>query len=230
MVLTVGYWDVRGLGESLHLLLEYTGIEYQKEIYKQSEGKDDAGTLKGPWLKVKTENTLGLDFPNLPYIIDGEVKLSQSWALLKYIARKARAANPVTDEEVLNCDIAEQAVADVNLKFNMLCYNPNFELMRDHFLAGLPELLKDFERILGERAWLAGNDLMYVDFRFAELLDHIELCYPDCFHNLPNVKKYKTKFEKLPKIADYKKSDRFQSWPINGARASWGGENSKRDD
>ena len=109
----------------------------------------------------------------------------------------------------------------------MLWYGPNFEAMRAPFLAGLPDLLKDFERILGERKWLTGDDLMYVDFRFAELLDHIELCYPGCYSNLPNVKKYKNNFEELPKIADYKKSDRFKSWPINGARAAWGGENSK---
>ena len=29
-----------------------------------------------------------MDFPNLPYLIDGEVKLSESWAIAKYIARK----------------------------------------------------------------------------------------------------------------------------------------------
>jgi len=226
MVLTVGYWDLRGLGESIHLLLEYAGIEYQREIYKQSEGKDAVGNLKGPWLKAKSENTLHLDFPNLPYIIDGDIKISQSWALLKYVARKGGVCIPQSDDEALHCDIAEQAVFDVNTKFVMLCYSPAFGDMRGPFLAGLPMLLKDFERLLGERKWLTGDNLMYVDFRFAELLDHIELCYPNCYDDLPNVKKYKCTFEQLPKIAQYKESGRFKSWPINGARAAWGGENS----
>ena len=38
------------------------------------------------WLPDKY--SLGLDFPNLPYWIDGEVKLTQTLAILKYLARK----------------------------------------------------------------------------------------------------------------------------------------------
>lgn len=41
------------------------------------------------WTDVKY--TLGLDFPNLPYMFDSSnnCKLSQSGAILRYIARKA---------------------------------------------------------------------------------------------------------------------------------------------
>uniref|UniRef100_A0A8C3F0N6 GST N-terminal domain-containing protein n=1 Tax=Chrysemys picta bellii TaxID=8478 RepID=A0A8C3F0N6_CHRPI len=39
---------------------------------------------KSQWIKEK----LGLDFPNLPYLIDGKNKLTQSNAILWYIVRK----------------------------------------------------------------------------------------------------------------------------------------------
>uniref|UniRef100_A0A8C2M9K0 glutathione transferase n=1 Tax=Cricetulus griseus TaxID=10029 RepID=A0A8C2M9K0_CRIGR len=38
------------------------------------------------WLNEKFK--LGLDFPNLPYLIDGSHKITQSNAILRYIARK----------------------------------------------------------------------------------------------------------------------------------------------
>ena len=29
-----------------------------------------------------------MDYPNLPYLVDGDVKMSESLAMMKYIARK----------------------------------------------------------------------------------------------------------------------------------------------
>jgi glutathione S-transferase len=34
--------------------------------------------------------TIDLKFPNLPYLIDGDVKVTESLAILKYIAKKYR--------------------------------------------------------------------------------------------------------------------------------------------
>ena len=41
---------------------------------------------------TQVKHTIGMDYPNLPYLIDGDVKMSESLAMLKYIARKGKWA------------------------------------------------------------------------------------------------------------------------------------------
>lgn len=214
-MMLVAYWDLRGLVEPIHLLLEYLGLDYDRKIFKQSEGRDK-------WLQVKY--TMGIDYPNLPYIVDGDVKMSESLAILKYIARKGKMI-PATEEEQINLDVAEGAVIDFHRSFTPMCYNPDFDNLKGPFLEKLPEKLSTFNEVLGKRTWLTGDNLSYIDFRFAEVLDHVELCFPGCLDKIPNIKNYKSKFESLDKIAAYKKSERFSKWPVNGAIAKWGGKN-----
>jgi len=214
-MMLLAYWDLRGLVEPIRLMLEYCGVEYEMKVFKQADGRE-------PWLQVK--NTIGMDYPNLPYLVDGDVKMSESLAMMKYIARKGKLT-PSSEEEQINLDVAEGAVVDFHMAFTPMCYNSDFENLKGPFLEKLPERLSNFNQVLGKRSWLAGENLTYIDFRFAEVLDHVELCYPGCLDHITNIKNYKNKFEALEKIAAYKKSDRFNKWPLNGAIASWGGKN-----
>ena len=79
----LGYWDIRGLAQPIKLLLAYTGTEYQDKRFPCGPGPEFD---RSQWFDNKF--SFGLDFPNLPYYIDGDVKLSQSNAILRYIARK----------------------------------------------------------------------------------------------------------------------------------------------
>ncbi len=60
-----GYWNTRGLGQVSRLLLTYTGQDFEQIQY--SKGKK--------WFEDDKKN-LGIDFPNLPYLIDGDFKLT----------------------------------------------------------------------------------------------------------------------------------------------------------
>ncbi len=79
--LQLGYWDFRGRGQVLRLLLSYTGLDWEETIYKTS-----TETLK--WFE-NDKKTLGIDFPNLPYLLDGDFKLTQTVAIAQYIAAKS---------------------------------------------------------------------------------------------------------------------------------------------
>lgn len=51
--------------------------------------------------------TLGLDFPNLPYLLDGEVKITESHAIIRYISNKYGGA------DFSGKDPKDKAIADM---------------------------------------------------------------------------------------------------------------------
>jgi len=57
---------------------------------ENADPKDFTKWDRTEWTNVKAtaEFQDGFAFPNLPYLVDGDVKISQSTAMLKYIARK----------------------------------------------------------------------------------------------------------------------------------------------
>ena len=69
---TLAYWHARGLAQPIRLMLAYVGVKFEDKLYESSE--------RDVWLSDKPN--LGLDFPNIPYYIAGDVKMSHFWAIL----------------------------------------------------------------------------------------------------------------------------------------------------
>jgi glutathione S-transferase len=100
----LGYWKIRGLGAGIRYQMEHCGVNYDVEEYQQGGPPNYS---RSHWTDEKFK--LGLDFPNLPYLIDGQYKLTESIAIHKYIADK-------WDQDLLGKDIATRA------KVNMIIY------------------------------------------------------------------------------------------------------------
>ncbi len=71
----LGYWNIKARAEPIRYLLAYLKVDY-KEV--NPEARD--------WFTNRTK--YGFDFPNLPYIIDGDFKLTESKAIMEYILYK----------------------------------------------------------------------------------------------------------------------------------------------
>ena len=97
----LAYWDVRGKGAQVHYMMAYCGVDYEQKVYIRGPEPEFS---KSDWLAPRPE--LNLDFPNLPYLIDGEFKLTQSKSIMKYIAKKY-------DQGLLGRDAEEMARADM---------------------------------------------------------------------------------------------------------------------
>ena len=100
--LTIGYWKIRGLIAPVKYLLEYLAVPYNAVDYEQGDGPEFSREC---WNSVKP--TMPLDFPNLPYLIDGDVKITESSAMLRYIAGKYGAP------EFSGKDSKDKAIVDM---------------------------------------------------------------------------------------------------------------------
>ncbi|XP_049736116.1 glutathione S-transferase Mu 1-like [Elephas maximus indicus] len=216
MAMVLGYWDIRGLAHAIRLLLEYTDSNYEEKKYIEEDAPDYD---KSHWLKEKFK--LGLDFPNLPYLIDGPHKITQSNAILRYIARKHNLCGE-TEEEKIRVDILENQVVDFRNELASMCYNPDFEKLKPKYLETLPDKIRLFSQFLGKRPWFAGDKITFVDFLAYDMLDRNRIFEPKCLDAFPNLKDFITRFEGLKKISAYMKSSHYRPTPVYMKMALWG--------
>lgn len=223
MAPVLGYWNIRGLAQPIRLLLAYSETEYEDKQYAYGPAPDYD---RSSWLNEK--HTLGLDFPNLPYYIDGDVKLTQSIVILRYLARKLKL-EPESEEDKIRGDLIEQQIRDIHMNFAMMCYKPEFEKLKEEYLKNLPNVLKPVSDFLGKRQYFASqNKPTYVDFLVYESLDHHKLLAPDCLNDYPNLKDFTKRIEDLPTIQKYMQSPNFLKFPLNGDMAYFGSRSSKK--
>jgi len=212
MAPVIGYWGLRGLVNPIRLLLEYAGEKY--------EYKDWSNTTPG-WFEQK--NQLGLPFPNLPYLIDGQTKLTQSGAIMKYFARK-HGLVATNEKDLQEQDMLEGVFSDIRMAWGMLCYGAkDFETEKMPYRQDkLQPTLKQFDEWLSKKEYLVGNKLSYSDFIFFEIVDVNTKMFPDLLNEFPNVKKFHQKIAGLKGVKEYLASDRNPT-KINGPQAKWGG-------
>ncbi|KAM9786098.1 glutathione S-transferase Mu 4-like [Neosynchiropus ocellatus] len=215
MSVTLAYWDIRGLAQPIRLLLEYTGVKYVDKYYICGDGPNFD---KSCWFDEKCQ--LGLDFPNLPYLIDGDVKVTQSNAIMRYVARKKDLCGS-TEEEKVRVDMMENQAMDFRNSFVRVCYS-DCDRLKPDFLKNLQGVLQLFSGFLGDRKWFAGDNITFVDFIMYELLDQHRMFEPECLKDFKNLRDLMDRFEKLEKIAAYMKSSRFIKTPVNNKMAKWG--------
>ncbi|CAH8600603.1 unnamed protein product [Schistosoma margrebowiei] len=146
----LGYWKIRGLVQPTRLLLEYVGEVYEERLYDRNDGD--------VWRDEKFK--LGLEFPNLPYYIDGDVKLTQSMAILRYIADKHNMLGGCPKERA-EISMLEGAILDIRLGVSRIAYNKEFETLKVGFLNQLPGMLKMFENRLSHNIYLNGDNVSY---------------------------------------------------------------------
>ena len=78
-ILILGYWNIRGRSESIKALLEYLNVPYQLKNYPENDFNQ--------WFGVD-KPSLNTEFPNLPYLLDGNNVITESDTILQYVCQK----------------------------------------------------------------------------------------------------------------------------------------------
>ena len=222
------------------LLLEYTGASYENRVMIMP---------KPDWLEYK--KTLGFDFPNLPCYQEGDLKLTQSSAILRHLARRSNLEGK-TVVECARADMLADVIGDIRSALVSLCYNQDFDQeMLGNWVAGsgafqgapLKKRLDSLQRFVkcclqfhsriiattissfllsGKGPWWAGENLTFVDFLVWEVLDQHRLLVPGCLGGFDALNQFMNKFEELENIKKYLEDPRYKQFPIWSCRAKYG--------
>eukprot|EP01069_Polyplicarium_translucidae_P012430 Polyplicarium_translucidae@DN5195_c0_g1_i1.p1 len=220
-VVQIGYWKIRGLAQPIRYVLEHLEVPYEERMFNKR--KTTSGWDISEWTDVKFK--LGLDFPNLPYMIDGDIKLTQSTPIIRHLCRKhCPALLGKTPSIMAQVDMLMDFIADHRNNIVAIAYGPQ-EKLADALVAWEKGICGDYlDRLtgfLGDKEFLTG-DLTAVDFMAYEALHHTRWMVPNLFRKYAPLAKYMKSFEALPSMERYMKSDRFIAWPVNSPNSAWG--------
>ncbi|KAG5190793.1 glutathione S-transferase Mu 5-like protein [Tribonema minus] len=214
---TLGYWSIRGLAEPLRCLLHHCNVKFNDVTYACG---DAPGFDLSDWFNVK--HKLGLPFPNLPYLIDEAtgLKMTQSDAILRHIGREHNlvGSTPLEKAEV---DMLVDLAKDIAMGLTRVVYNPKFsELIGDLSTKTAPAWLQLLSDHLGSKEWFAGS-LSIADFVLYERLDVLNHLIPGSVDAHANLKAFMTRFEALPRVAEFVASAEHKSLKFNNKMAVW---------
>ncbi|GBL88106.1 Glutathione S-transferase Mu 2 [Araneus ventricosus] len=199
---TLGYWNFRGMAEPIRYLLHYKKVDFEDKQY--TFGTED-------WQKEEFE--LGLDFPHLPYYIDGDVKLTQSIAILRHLARKYELDGK-NDQDRHKIFMVEQQSADFWISLRSVVMCNDYEIIKKEFLENIPAHFRYFEEFLRNKDYLIGKDITYVDFMVFESLDFYTTFHGTALDDFPVLKAYLGKMKSLPELQLYLKSNKRKFEPV----------------
>lgn len=211
------YWSIRGLAEGVRMFLSHLGVDYEDKHYQTG----DAPTYEKPeWLADK--EILGLPFPNLPYYIDEHVKLTETYAIYEYIANKhnpAYAGNTIVEKAHLS--MLSGIVKDVKMAVNSACYSPDAATRIPMALDSHRASLTRLAAWLSNKRFLIGEQPVWLDFYFFELLDLIDNARPGFLAEISDeFEKYRINVRTLENVEAFVSRPRLK---FNNKMAGWGG-------
>jgi len=204
----LGYWKIRGLGHPVRFLLHYLEVDFEDKCYEFTpEGTTDY------WLAVRDK--LDLPLPNLPYILDGKDKVTESRAIMKHLCRTRKPELLGKSPEIQTridmvdnfmYDLVYTGLIPVIYRYTEEMHNEYKEL-EARKLGYLCDLIKDDK-------WMAGEDITYVDFLAYEVLYHITVYDPKSLEKFPKLQAYLKRVEGLPAIKAYMAGPNFLKGPL----------------
>ena len=210
----IGYWKIRGLIRHIQYVAEYCGAEYETKLYEQGDGPEFSRKC---WYDEKF--SLGLDFPNLPYLIDGDFKLTETLAIIKYIAEKYKPEIlGSTHEEKGTVNMISSIIHAAKMAGTHNCY-----IMDDkkEVLKKMLDGLEPISKFLGDKNFFLGEKVTLPDIQIAEYLNLVNAVDngKSLEEKYPNLQQLLTKVEELPEIKSFLESDRCFKVPFNNKSA-----------
>ena len=191
--ITIAYWGIRGAGQPLRNLASYLNVPFEDKFYT-----DPAAWFGGD------KATLKSDFPNLPYLVDGEKVVTESEAIAVYLAFKGGKLDLLgsSADERIHLAQVRGVFHDVRKALYEIVFNKATpDVVKAYETNVLPKLTL-LSKHLGANEFLAGK-LSVVDFFLAETVGWIRHQDGDWLASVPNLKAYVDRVEWLAGVKEY---------------------------
>lgn len=197
--LILGYWNIKGIVESIRWLLHYLNVPFIEENPKDWDN----------YLALRKER--GLDFPNLPYLIDGDFKLTESKAVLLYIAEKYKPELlGKNQKDQVTVRMISGVLSDVVSPYANHIGDTSGQkqaIEKEVQLRKVDDKLKYLSQFLGQKEFLLGY-LTVSDFELSTIAYRVwaysrthDVSNP--FENYENINKLIARVRSLPGVIDY---------------------------
>lgn len=213
--LIVGYWGIQGRAHPTRFLLAYHKVDFEDKQY--SDPQEWFGTEKP---------ALNSDFPNLPYIKDGDTVVTETYAVLQYAAWKTGNKDLFgkTDDDAVKITQLASFTSDIGMAVYFLAANKEYEKVRDEVLnEKIAPLLAKLSKNLGEKEFPLGY-LTWADFLVFTQVDLIRRMNPEFLAKWPNLEKYWERINSNEGIQAYRKSEKYPKLFISPDFVTWTGE------
>ena len=186
------YFKGRGRAETTRWMLAINNIEF---INISIEDHNEFDNLKAKGI---------LPFSQLPLLEYDNLKLSQSGAMVSFLARKGNLYGE-TEEETLWCDMLIGAVGDFNIPAMQFAFKDDKEEAARNLDASLKKFGKKFEYILSQNGgeYLVGEKLSVADIIMCESLTSFLEFSPICLKDYPKLRHLQEKVVSEPNIEIY---------------------------
>ena len=164
---------------------------------------------------------MGFDFPNLPYLIDGNVKISESSAIPRYISQKIKRPELFGKEgfdQVLHAELLGVLgdIRDANVK--IITGDDAEKLFKENSERVYAGKIKQLEKFLGDKEFLLG----YFTYADLELDSHLyllekiteKLKKPSLLEHAPKLKAHIHRFFDSPKIKEFREKNPASKFPF----------------
>lgn len=225
--LVLGYWNARGLGEPIRMLMEHLALPYREELYSRTDPPE-----LDPIQWTSKKFTLGLDFPNIPYLFDGSFKLTETFAIMRYLCNKhdPKLLGETLEERTI-VNMLEGVLYDIYEEKKTIMFAPDLTQVPKRVNESMQEGIKKVAKFLEGKKYLIGDKLTFIDFYCVEVLEAINDLLDPIFKTYPILDQYYKRMMDIPNINKYRNSDKFLKdlKPYNSKIARIGTQPFKKD-
>jgi glutathione S-transferase len=226
MIYELHYWPgIQGRGEFVRLALEDAGVAYVDVARKpEAEGGGERALVR------RMRGAAPEPFAP-PFLVAGELVISQTANILMFLGARYDLAPAdeagrlwVNQLQLTLADLVAEA-HDAHHPISSALY---FEDQKTEAKARaeafrqqrIPKYLGYFERLLGERKWLAGESLSYADLSLFQVVRGLQYAFPNAMaamaERLPRVLALADRVAARPNVAGYLASPRRVAFNESG--------------